>query len=165
MRLYELAEEYRRVIDAIEESDGELSPTLEADLDAIEGPFEAKIESCCALVDEFERDEEAAKKAADRLKKREVAFGNRAKRIRKYVQDCMERAGVKKVSRPGFSAWIQANNASAKWTGDPDAIPPEFMRWETSIKFDATSAIESWKAGEKLPEGVVVGQGTHLRIK
>lgn len=165
MKLYQLADEYRRVSDEIEDSDGELSPTLEADLDAIEGPFESKIQACCALVKEFEGNEAAAKKESDRLKKRAAVFGNAARRVQQYAQDGMERAGVTKISRVNFTAWIQNSTISAKWTGDPDAVPPEFMRWKTSIEFDAASAIESHKAGEKLPEGIVIAQGKHLRIK
>lgn len=96
---------------------------------------------------------------------RKKAATNRGDRLKNHVLHTLEVVGIPKVKGDRFTARVQASPPSARWTGDPDKPPEGFARLKTSIDFDAKGAIEAFKRGESLPDGVEIRQGKHLVIR
>lgn len=96
MRLYELAPEYSRIMDAVSACDGELSPEVEQALADLEGSIDQKVDGLCRLYQELEGDAEKAHAEATRLAKLAGVRTNAADAVKKYLKDCLEKAGLKK---------------------------------------------------------------------
>src|SRR3990167_9709297 len=67
LKLYELADVYEGIAEALIENGGELTPDLAAQLDAIEGAFEAKVERVALSVRNLVATADAADAEAARL--------------------------------------------------------------------------------------------------
>lgn len=163
--LYDLSTAYRLHLAAIEEADGELNAETEAQLAELDARIEDKIDACCSYEEELEGTEAAISVAIKRLQERKATIAGRRKRLKDHVRNCLERAGLSRVETTLFVARLQNSPPSATWTGDPDAIPEDYRRIKTTIEFDAKGALENYKFGGKLPEGIVIRQSKHLVIK
>lgn len=162
-RLYDLAVAYRRVLDQIDECDGELSPTLEAELSAVDGPFEDKLDAIGHVLDELETNKAGHKRVADRHSKRAKIAENAITRLKSWAMDAMRIAGIKRFDGE-IPLRIQANPPKARWIGDPDKIPDKFKQVKTEISLDGSAVLAADKAGEELPIGIVISRGSHLRV-
>ena len=88
MKLYEIAEDYRRFMAAIE--DGDLPEEVISDtLEALEGAFEVKADNIACLIKELEAEAEAIKAEAATLTERAKAKARRAERLRGYLGNAM----------------------------------------------------------------------------
>ena len=164
LRLYELPEAIRQIEAQIIDADGELTPELEAELDALEGAFEAKAEYLALLAREAKAEAASVKQEEDRLRAWRTAAENRERRIKDYLHTCMVRANIDKVDGQRAKVALQRNGRpSITWTGGEDAIPNEFRR--VSVSVDGSRAYDEWKAGATLPDGFEVEVGTHVRIR
>lgn len=175
MKLYEIAAIHRSIFDAIEAEGGELTPDLEAALDASTASLASKVDACCVRRSELAiREAEAQGLVAaieaelDRAKARRDGFARERANLEAYMMRSMEAAGETRIDTGRFSPRIQLNQPSAKWTGPADKIPAEFQRVKTTTEFDKTAAAKAYsllKEGESLPEGVVVTRTKKLVIK
>jgi hypothetical protein len=163
--LYTLADNYADLFAKVEEANGELSPDLEAELDAAGDSLAAKTEACCSKVREWDLTATALQAEIDRLRARQQAVRNSARRLKAYIQDCLDRAGLPRVETPRFTATIQASPPSARWTGDPEDPPAAYRREVTEVWFNAKAALDDFKHGIELPEGVEVVRGKFLMIR
>lgn len=164
MHLYELTDQYQRIMDAVAESDGELSPDLEAALSSVEGDLGNKVNGICGLIQEITRQSDAASAEADRLGKLSQVRHNAAQRLKDYMKSCLEGVGLQKYETDLFKVRIQTNSRpSIAWTGKVEEIPFEFQRVKTEL--NGTAVYEAWKAKQALPKGFAVTEGNHLRIQ
>ena len=150
MKLYEIAGEYRDVMDDIEENGGEVTDDLQKRLDAIKDDFMAKADAMCGLIREYRAEAEALKEEENRIRARKQAAENKVESLRSYLFHHMEVMGVDKVKTGKFTAWKATSaNPSIRWNG-PTGIPEEFTKVER--KFDYERAMVALKNGT-LPEG------------
>jgi hypothetical protein len=163
LRLYEIAEEFRRLDDAIDDADGELSAEVEAALDQLHLALADKVDALAALV--RERDGKArffADESADLARKARVQR-HAADRLRDYLRRHLEALGLDGVQGARFTVAVQDNGTpSIRWSGPPDRLPDEFARVERSL--DPAAARAALQDG-RLPEGFDVVRGRHLRIR
>lgn len=164
-RLFDIAVEYRQVLDVIELNGGEVTPEMEAALAEIEGSLEAKIDACCAVVEELESDEASQRKQAKRYTDKARVAANAQSNLKDYIRRSIKAANERRVTTPLNDVWIQKNPPSAKWTGDPDKIPADYRIETTDVRFDANKALKHHAANFELPAGVEVTQGESLRIR
>jgi hypothetical protein len=163
LRLYDLPDAIREVEARIIEAEGEISPELEAELDALEGAFEAKAEYLALLAREAKASAAAWKQEEDRMRAHRTAAENRERRLKDYLHASMRRLGVDRIEGERAKVRVQANTRpSITWAGEPEAIPEAFRR--VSITPDGTALYDEWKAGSELPEGFVVEVGSHVRV-
>lgn len=164
LRLYEIPDAYERIEDALIEAGGIMSDELEAELNALDGAFEDKVERICRIIRSNDATAKALKEEEDRLYARKLAHENTSKRLKKYLKDNMDALGRLKVSAGIFKVAIQRNSQSSiRWTGTTEEIPAGLRR--VTIEFSPSKAQELLDAGEELPEGVVVEHGSHLRVR
>jgi hypothetical protein len=163
LRLYEITDEMLDIERALEEAGGELTPEMEAQLDAVAGAFDEKVERVCAVIQNAQRTADAAKLEAERLADLSRANAKSAESLKRYLAGQMARLGRNKVATDRFRVSLQNNSRpSIRWTLGPERIPELFRTVE--IKVDGNAAYEAWKAGKVLPEGFEVERGQHLRI-
>lgn len=96
MRLYEIEEEIRHVLEAVELEDGSFSADLEGRLAALEMERERKLLAIAAVIRELKAETAAVKLEEDRLRDRRLALENRYERLRKWLLEvCPDRPKVK----------------------------------------------------------------------
>lgn len=96
MKLYEITQNYRDFINAIET--GEIPDEAIADtLESIEGLFSDKADNIACVVKELESDMTAIKAEVDTLTERMQAKQNKANRLRQYLSNAMLATGTTSI--------------------------------------------------------------------
>jgi len=96
-----------------------------------------------------------------RLAERRRAIEAKVERLKTYLQEQLEVAGLQKVKRPTITVAIQANPPSVE-IADETLIPSEFMI--PQYKVDKKSILERLKNGEEIP-GCSLKQTKGVRIR
>ena len=163
MRLYELPSAFAE-IESLSDENGELPPDAFERLNALECELETKAENICRVVRNYEARAAAFKAEADRLTNHRTVAENNVKRLKEYLKQTLDTLGIKKLEAGLFCPRIQANPlaVSVADTVDAEKLPPEFRVVEYSA--DKKALLKASKEGRKLPEGITVSQGSHLRI-
>lgn len=163
MRLWEITDELETVGGLIAENGGELTPEIEARLDALEGAYEAKVERIALAVQQYLANAGAAKVEEERLAAIRRSHERSADGLKRYLLASMRRSGNLKVETPRARVRVQKNGQpSITWTGEPDAIPEHYRR--VTVAPDLSRVRDDIKAGLEPPEGFVVDIGYHVRI-
>lgn len=159
MKLYELAQNYAELLEIAEEIESDaLVDTLEALQDAIED----KAENIAKLIKNLEADAKIIKEEEQRLAERRRAIEAKVDKLKTYLQEQLEIAGLQKVKRPTITVAIQANSPSVEVV-DETAIPSDFLIPQPA-KVDKKSILERLKKGESVP-GVALKQTKGVRIR
>ena len=159
MKLYELAQNYAQLMEMAEEVDsGALIDTLEALQDAIED----KAENIAKFIKNLEADAKIIKEEEKRLAERRQSIEKKIERLKQYLQEQLEVAGLQKVKRPTITVAIQNNPPSVE-IADEKLIPSEFMIPQPA-KVDKRAILERLKNGEEIP-GCSLKQTKGVRIK
>lgn len=159
MKLYELARSYAELLDMAEEMESEaLVDTLASLQDAIED----KAENIAKLIKNLEADAKIIKEEGQRLAERRRAIEAKVDKLKMYLQEQLETAGLQKVKRPTITVAIQANPPSVDVI-DEKAIPNDFLIPQAP-KVDKRSILERLKKGESVP-GVTLKQTKGVWIR
>lgn len=165
-KLYEIADDYRRVLDglddAVNEDTGELAPDAAAALDALEGEFTAKIEGVARYVREMDAEAVTFQAEARLLAAKAHARANKAKWLKDYIQAQMEAAGRAKVQGELLTIAVQKSPPSLGVL-DEKSIPAQFWAPQPP-KLDSRGVLDLLKAGGEVP-GAEMRQGQHIRIR
>lgn len=161
MNLYDLTDEYAQVVDTLTENGGELTPELEAQLDAITGQWKEKVERTGLYIQNLKALAEAAKMESDRLSALCKSRLGAAARLTDYLKRNMEKVGETKVVTPLITARIQKNSRPSIALPEGAEIPEEYQR--VTVALDGQKAYDAHKAGT-LPSMFLVEHGSHLRI-
>jgi hypothetical protein len=148
--LYDLSTEMRAVMAELEELAGELTPELEARLDAIEGDIRKRIDATCAAVLELDALAAAAKAEADRMMRLASRRGAAANRLRAHTLRCMELAQLRRVDGSRFTVTTRANPPRVVVDALPTALPACFIRERVSLSPDKQAIAAALRAGEDL---------------
>lgn len=162
MKLYEIASEYRRIDEMLDESGGELTPELEILLCSLDDALEAKIDAIGAMIREKIAEAGSLEDEASRLTLRAVVAWNSSARLKRYVLECLEGAGKLKAKGARFSASVRlASIPTIRWDGDGE-IPDGFTR--VKVELDGRKCIEMERQG-LLPDGFRVERTKYLDIR
>ena len=97
MKLYELADKYRELLDAIDA--GEIDENaIEDTLEAIGGVFDEKIEQMACMVKEMDRNAENLKAEAAKISERAKRVAKSSDRIKEYMAFCMRSTGKDRIN-------------------------------------------------------------------
>lgn len=159
MKLYELTENYAKLLEMAEEMDTDaIVDTLEALQEAIED----KAENIAKLIRNLEADVKAIRDEEKRLAERRQAIESKVERLKSYLQEQLEIAGIDKVKRPTITVAIQKNPPSVDII-DEALIPADFFVPQPA-KLDKKAILERLKNGEEVP-GVTLKQTKGVRIR
>lgn len=130
MSLFQLSEDCQALYDQLDEIDLESAegPELfEAFADTLEGiemEFDEKAEKIACFIKDLNYEASAIKAEKQNLDKRQKEKEKKADQLKRYLMDCMDRAGKQKIERPLASLSIRNNAESLKIENDLD-----FIRW------------------------------------
>lgn len=161
LRLYEIPAALAALDARVEDADGELSPELEAEFDALIGSLEDRAAAVAALAVQHERTADAVAAEADRLGRLAGLHRRAGTRLKRYLRDQLVAANCPRLDAGPFRLRVQANPAAIRWEGDPDTIPGPYRR--VRVELDGDAARRALAAGT-LPEAFIVTRGSHLRI-
>lgn len=143
--LYQIANDFAKL------TDSDMPPEMIADtLDGIEWELEAKVEQILAVCKNELADAEALKEEARRLIDRAKASENRVVSLKEYVARSLETAGKKSMKAGLHQVTVRAPSKSVEIT-DINAIPPDFVEYETTIKPDKLAIKHQIEAGIDIP--------------
>jgi len=162
--LYKLADQYLEAANRMADLDMD-DQTIADTLDGLTGELEVKATNVAMFVRNLEASAEAIKAAESDMNARRKAIENRAKRIRAYLQEQMQRTGISKIECPYFKLAIRDNPPSVSIDAESQ-IPAEFMRTPEPPPPapDKKAIAEALKAGRDVP-GASLVRGQRLEIK
>lgn len=162
--LWAISNELLALGEKIAENQGELTSEIEAELDALEGAFEAKAEAVYLFAKDATLEAEKAKAGREHMQDMERYWLNKARGLKSYLLAVMERHGRDRVQtfRAKFSR-VQSP-PSYRWTGDNyEDIPLPFRRTKTVITLDVDAVKRAIAEGVAVPAEIVIERGHHIR--
>jgi len=164
MRLYELTMQYQRLLDEVEEAEGELTDEQWEMLEILDGAFDDKVENLAKFVRSIQADADAVKTERQRLAAREKSLGNKVDWLKRYLQQALEAAGKDKVKGRVLNVSLRRAPVSCI-VRDLDLVPPAFKEEVTTINPDKTAITRHFKqTGEVLPGVEMVTDKRYLAI-
>jgi hypothetical protein len=181
MKLYQVPLEFELLEQELIETEGELTPELEARFDAFMRGGKEKIEAAAMVVRRIETEADACDAQAKailngevaRLVTRKLAHEKNASRLKSMVLRAVDHAFSGKVKTPLFTIWGQTSAPSVSIDLAPGVTleelekeSPFFVRKRLELDKNAVKAAE--KSGAELPNSIIVSEvpGTrYLRIK
>lgn len=119
----------------IGDNDGEITPEMEAQADALTASFTEKVDACLAKRQEFQALSDLCANEARRYAQRAKALQDRANWLDRYVVRCMEQAGRDVVEGERFRVKLTPN--PPKVAGiliDPPAMRSDFDRLPPALR-------------------------------
>ena len=159
MNLYELKENYLKVLELIEAGEENLEDTLESINDTIE----VKAENYAKIIRNLEGNVNMLKAEVERLNSRKKSIEGNVDRLKENLKYAMIATDKLKI-KTGLFNIIVANNPVALNILDEAKIPEKFITYETIKKIDKAAIKDLLKAGLVI-EGAELTQGRGLRIK
>lgn len=163
-QLFLIAAEYRGMAERLADLDLD-EQTIADTLEAEGGALVAKGTNVAFVVRNLEASAEAIKAAEQQMAARRKAIEARSKRLRQYLLDAMQLAGVSKIESPHFVLSVRANPPAVN-VFDATQVPSDFMRQPEPPppEIDKKRISEALKAGQDVP-GCALSQGHRLEIK
>ena len=162
--LYELSVQLAIGQDEIVNDEGVISPELEAELDRLLPAITDRAANLGRWLRNIDGNIEAVESEIARLKKRKEVNDHLKDRLKAYLKDSMEKAGMDKIDTGIMVLAIQKNPPSVELIDETiipasykDIIPEQYVISKKRI-------LEALKAGEEV-KGAVLHQGTHLRLR
>ena len=157
--LYELTSDLKEISE-IEDIDIEQVEQIKA---VIKAEIDKKSSGIVALVRNLEGDVDTIKAEIDRLNNLKKLKENRINNIKNYTKECLEEAGIKKVSTSLGNISIRKTPGAVEIL-DEDLIPTEYKSEVVTVKVDKKAILAELKEGVVI-QGVNLKTGTSLTIK
>jgi hypothetical protein len=155
------------VLSALEQSEGVIDESIDAQLDSLEGEVPAKLDALRWVAKAADADAAHLKAEAKGLLARAKARENLARSIKDRAGALLlafqEVTGEDRVKSTGHSYWLQVSHS----VEGPEAVeewPEAYRRQVVKVSPDKTAAKAALKAGEEIP-GVVLVPTTSIRWK
>lgn len=164
MKLYELTDAYRQVLDQLSEpsEDGQEESRYRALLSGLGEAFDDKVLSIAKVIRSMEADAAAIATEVDRLQGRRRHLAGRVEWLKRYLQGEMETAGRERVRGPTLTVSLAKAPPSCEVTSLED-VPEEFRR--VRVEVDRVGILEHFRStGEIVPGTLIVSERRYVRI-
>lgn len=161
LKLYEIADELKSVLEAIEESEGEIDDNAIASLDELNISFNEKINNIASFVKNIDCNIETYKNAEINLYQKRKRLENLKDRLKEYVKMNMITTGIDKIKGDLFTVSIQKTQPSLRITNE-QAIPKEYQI--IKVEIDNASLKQALKEGKEI-EGAELVENKALYIR
>ena len=168
--LIEIVDRLTHLLATVDDADGEIDETLEADLDEAEAALDAKVAACLRYRDDLAALAAARKDRATSLLERSWQADAQAKRLHEYVRRTLVAAGLKKLEAGDYACTIAAPSKSVVIEDEP-----RFVEWARDNRSDLlrytapapakAEIAKALKGGEELPGCSLVDGESGLRVK
>lgn len=185
--LYNIAEEYRSLVEDIIAAEGELTPALQERWASLTGDVNTKVQSCGYIIRNMELAEQMIDTEIKRLQALKKQATNGQERLKHYVKVCMLAMGIRKVEQPTMTVSVATNPPKVIIDHEAD-IPSYFKSVEVKMPLDVWRKLEKKLSVKDAPlvtqevivhksiiadtlkvdtpvPGAHLEQGTSLRIK
>lgn len=150
MKLYELSNAYKELLDR---EDLDLQAVVDT-LDAIKDAIEIKADGIASVIDELQSSAERKKAKAKDWSESAKADLQRAQWLKQYLTSELDNAGIKKVETDNHLLSVRNFKASTV-IDDFDTLPDDYKIKKTEIVGNKNRIYQALKAGETVP-------GAHL---
>lgn len=162
MKLYELANEYQRMVDLAATCDDPADLSAYRDTaEALTGEIGERLENLAKVVRTIEAEADGVDEEIKRLTARKKAHQNAVGNLKHFMQATMERANMEKHKGELFTLAIQ-NNPPAVVVDDQAKLPTAFIEMVPKVLVSVIS--QTLKAGEDVP-GAHLERTRSLRIR
>lgn len=162
MTLYEITSSILNAVSQMTD-DGELAPGVEEQLAGLEMAMTEKVDNVAAFIRTCEAEAIAYKAETDRLGNLAAVATRKAERLKAYLKEELQRAGMTRIDGPRFKVSVQRNGTPTVKLAEGAAVPERFARVKTEL--DSRAVMEAVKAGEEIPDTLTVYYGQHLRMR
>lgn len=158
--LYRLTANYAALLAAAEAGED-----ITAALAALDDAIEAKAIGIVKVLATLEADGVAAGTEEARLAKRRKAAENAVERLREYIKQCMQAAGIVRVKTAAFSITLSDGKPRVE-VHDLAKLPPELTRVvpETRVP-DKAAILDEYTRDGVIPPGCDIVQTKALRVR
>lgn len=169
--LHELAEYFRAINQSLVDLGGEVTDENEATIDALieeldraRGDIDDKIDVIRPIIAHNRTEAEYYEGEADRYYARSRGYARTVDRLKAWMIRSLDRAGLQKAGRL-IPQQIQVNGGlpSVEWEKIGEPIPEGFGRVVTTVELDKNAVYRFLELGLKLPPGIKVTRGRHIR--
>lgn len=161
MLLYELTNNYNKVIQLMEDSDYDPQILLDT-LESIEEPLQKKSENIVKLIQQLNNNDKLIKEEIDRLQEKRRSNKNNAERLKDYLKESLEILEDPRIKTPLFSIWVQNNPPSLNIYDEKKIDPAYFV--PQPPKLDRRHMMDDLKNGLKV-EGAELTQSRGVRFR
>lgn len=161
--LYDLSTALAVLHENIMENDGVLSEEFEQTLSTLLPAITDKASNLSRWCINIDGNIDAIDTEITRLRKRKEVNDHLKERLKAYLKDCMEKAGLSKLDTGIMVVSVQKNPPSVSIV-DEKEIPVEYELLTIVKTIDKKHLLEDLKAGKAI-SGVELKQGSHLRIR
>ncbi len=149
MKLYEISNEFQKVVDLIENCD-EMSPDLIDMLNNVSDNAHEKVVSVGAFIKNLEAQSGSMNAYIKGMTDRQSKIDKKIENLKEYLKYNMEALKLNKVESPEFDVQIRANNFSLDLF-DQNAIPKEYLRVKETVSISKQDIIKDLKVGCDVP--------------
>ena len=161
MKLYEISERYRNLVELLEDESIDEEAVVAA-LEEVEGEFAEKALNIARILKNIEAQIMVLTSEMDRLAKLKKVFTNKHNRLKTYLEMQMLVSGIEKIADPVLPLALRIAPASVEV--DPGAKVPEQYLIPQEPKIDKRGLLEALKAGEKIPGVRLIDDRKYLKI-
>jgi hypothetical protein len=111
LKLYEIATEYKNIVDLIIDAGGEITPEQEEQLNGLQQAIDIKATNIAHIVLQADDEIDILQKHIDRLEQLKLARINAIKGIKKYLINAMQYTGVKEIKLETMKISIRESKA------------------------------------------------------
>jgi len=159
MRLYEIADEYRKILD---DNLGDVTDEdVAAELEKLDVAFEFKVDNTTKYIANLKAESAALKEEETRLALRRKAADKRVESMRGYLKMCMEAAGKTKVKTTLFSLYFSKNQSVV--VTDMSQLPAGLIR-QADPEPNKSAIRDALRRGETVP-GAMLRDSESLTIR
>jgi hypothetical protein len=160
--LYEYTNEYKKVIELIENCD-EITPELMDMLESVSVDAKEKIKNVASYIKNLDAHADNIYKAIANMCERAVLIEKKITSMKNYLKHNMEALQVKEIKTPEFDIKIRYNNYSLD-IQDTELLPKEYLKEKVTTQIDKKQIIKDLKNDVLVP-GVTFKKTSSVNIK
>lgn len=161
MKLYEISERYRNLVELLEDESIDEEAVVAA-LEEVEGEIADKALNIARILKNIDAQIMVIASEMDRLAKLKKVFTNKHKRLKTYLEMQMLVSGVEKIADPILPLALRQAPPSVEV--EPGAKVPEQYIIPQDPKVNKRALLEALKAGEKIPGVRLIDDRKYLKI-
>ena len=163
MPLYELKDEYKQLLEMLEDPD--IDPQVIADtMEAVSGELDVKCDSYVVIIKKLEAQVEMIDTELIRLEKNKTALTGNIKRMKSSVLDAIQLTGQRKMETDHFKLSIVKNGGKQPMEVDEiEKIPQAYISMKPVA--DVEKIRKELEAGGELEFARLKPRGEHLGIR
>lgn len=141
--LYEITNDYQKLVDLIENSDEITAEHLKM-LGDIEGDAKQKCVNVASYIKNLQELDHGIDKAICEMAERQKKIGNKIESLKEYLKYNMESLNIKEVKSPHFDIKIRENNYALDIV-DEFFIPKDYYREKLTVTLNREKIIKDMK--------------------